>query len=71
MDDCPYATFGADGWLRCDGLHHPGFPTLLWDVLHRSATRGLPCTVAARTMSSGMDAVRSTWMFWLTLPTRA
>jgi hypothetical protein len=35
MDDYPYATLGADGWFRCDGLHHPGFPTLLQDVLHR------------------------------------
>jgi hypothetical protein len=34
MDDYPYATLGADGWLRRDGLHHPGFPTLLRDVLH-------------------------------------
>jgi hypothetical protein len=23
-----------DGWLHCDGLHRPGFTTLLWDVLH-------------------------------------
>jgi hypothetical protein len=35
MDDDPYATFEADGWLRCDGLHRPGFPTLLRDVMHR------------------------------------
>jgi hypothetical protein len=35
MDDNPYTTHGADGWLRCDGLHHPGIPTLLQDVLHR------------------------------------
>jgi hypothetical protein len=34
MDDYPYATLGADGWFRCDGLHRPGFPTLLRDVLH-------------------------------------
>jgi hypothetical protein len=34
MDDYPYATLGADGWFRCDGLHCPGFPTLLRDVLH-------------------------------------
>jgi hypothetical protein len=34
MDDYPYATLGTDGWLRCDRLHHPGFPTLLQDVLH-------------------------------------
>jgi hypothetical protein len=34
MDDYPYTTLGADRWLRCDGLHHPDFPTLLWDVLH-------------------------------------
>jgi hypothetical protein len=35
MDDYHYATLGADGWLRCNGLHRPGFPTLLQDVLHR------------------------------------
>jgi hypothetical protein len=35
MDDYPYATLGADGWLRCNGMHHPIFPTLLRDVLHR------------------------------------
>jgi hypothetical protein len=35
MDDYPYATLGAHGWFRCDGLHSPGFPTLLQDVLHR------------------------------------
>ena len=34
MDDDPYATLGADRWFRCDGLHRPGFPTLLRDVLH-------------------------------------
>jgi hypothetical protein len=33
MDDYPYVTIGADGWFRCDGLHRPGFPTLLRDVL--------------------------------------
>jgi hypothetical protein len=41
MDDYPYATLGADGWFRCDGLHHPGFPTLLRDVLHRFGYTGL------------------------------
>jgi hypothetical protein len=34
MDDYPYATLKADGWFHCDGLHCPGFPTLLQDVLH-------------------------------------
>jgi hypothetical protein len=34
MDDYPYATLGADRWLRFHGLHHPSFPTLLRDVLH-------------------------------------
>jgi hypothetical protein len=34
MDDYPYATLGADGWYRCNGMHHPGFSTLLRDVLH-------------------------------------
>jgi hypothetical protein len=32
MDDYPYVTLGADGWLRCDGLH----------VLHRFAHTGTP-----------------------------
>jgi hypothetical protein len=35
MDDYPYTTLGADGWFLCYGLHCPGFPTLLQDVLHR------------------------------------
>jgi hypothetical protein len=42
MDDYPYATLEADGWFCCDGLHHPGFPTLLRDVLHRFGYMGLP-----------------------------
>jgi hypothetical protein len=42
MDDYPYATLGVDGWLHCDGLHRPGVPTLLWDVLHRFGYTGLP-----------------------------
>jgi hypothetical protein len=42
MDDYPYATLGADGWFHCDGLHRPGFPTLLQDVLHRFGYTGFP-----------------------------
>jgi hypothetical protein len=42
MDEFPYATLEADGWLCCDGLHHPGFPTLLRDVLHRFGHTGTP-----------------------------
>jgi hypothetical protein len=42
MDDYPYATLGADGWFCYDGLHRPGFPTLLWDVLHHFGYTGLP-----------------------------
>jgi hypothetical protein len=42
MDDYPYATLGANGWFRCDGLHRPGFPTLLRDVLHRFSYMGFP-----------------------------
>jgi hypothetical protein len=42
MDDYPYATLGADEWFRCDGLHRPGFPTLLRDVLHRFGYTGFP-----------------------------
>jgi hypothetical protein len=40
MDDYPYATLEANGWFRCDGLHRPGFPTLLRDVLHRFGYTG-------------------------------
>jgi hypothetical protein len=42
MDDYPYTTLVADGWFRCDGLHHPRFPTLLRDMLHRFDCTGLP-----------------------------
>jgi hypothetical protein len=42
MDDYPYTTLGADGWFCCDGLHRPGFPTLLRDVLHRFGYTGFP-----------------------------
>jgi hypothetical protein len=42
MDDYPYATLGADVWFHCDGLHRPGFPTLLLDMLHLFAYTGLP-----------------------------
>jgi hypothetical protein len=42
MHDYPYATLGADGWFRCDGLHRPGFFTLLRDVLHRFGYTGFP-----------------------------
>jgi hypothetical protein len=42
MDDYPYTTLGADRWFCCDGLHRPGFPTLLRDVLHRFGYTGIP-----------------------------
>jgi hypothetical protein len=42
MNDYPYATLGADGWLRCDELHRPGFPTLFQNVLHRFGHTGTP-----------------------------
>jgi hypothetical protein len=42
MDDYTYATLGADGWFRCDRLHHPSFPTLCWDMLHRFGYTGTP-----------------------------
>jgi hypothetical protein len=35
MDDYPYVILRADGRLCCDRLHHPSFPTLIRDVLHR------------------------------------
>jgi hypothetical protein len=40
MDDYPYATLRTDRWLQCDGLHRPGFPTLLRDMLHRFGYMG-------------------------------
>jgi hypothetical protein len=42
LDDYPYATLGANRWFCCDGLHRPGFPTLLRDVLDRFGYMGLP-----------------------------
>jgi hypothetical protein len=42
MDDYPYATLGADGCLRCDGLHRLGFLTLFPDVLHHFGHTGTP-----------------------------
>jgi hypothetical protein len=42
MDDYPYATLGADGCFRCDGLPRPRFPTLFRDVLRRFGYTGLP-----------------------------
>jgi hypothetical protein len=42
MDDYLYATLESNGWFRCDGLHHPGVPTLLQDVLRRFDYTGLP-----------------------------
>jgi hypothetical protein len=42
MDDYPYITLGADGWLRSDNLHPPGFPTLFQDVLHHFGFTGTP-----------------------------
>jgi hypothetical protein len=53
MDDYSYATFEADGWFRYDGLHRPGFPTVLRDVLRRFSYTGFPHTMATRTVSSG------------------
>jgi hypothetical protein len=71
MDDYPYDTLGADDWLRCDGLHHPGFLTLLRDVLRHFGHTGTPVYHGARTVSSDVDAVRSMWTSRLTPPTRA
>jgi hypothetical protein len=42
MNDYPYATLGANGWLHCHGLHRPSFPILLRDVLHRFGYMGIP-----------------------------
>jgi hypothetical protein len=42
MNDYPYTTIGSNRWFRCDGLHLPGFPTLLWNVLHHFGYTGLP-----------------------------
>jgi hypothetical protein len=32
----------CDGWLCCDWLHHPAFPTPFQDVLHRFGHTGTP-----------------------------
>jgi hypothetical protein len=75
MDDYPYATLGADGWFCCDGLHRPGFPTLLRDVLHRfgytdfPAYRGYPyrqfglgcCKVHVDTPAHPTDPTMTAW----------
>jgi hypothetical protein len=42
MDYYPYITLRANGWLHCDGLHCPSFPTLLRDVLYRIGYTGTP-----------------------------
>jgi hypothetical protein len=42
MDDYPYVTLRADGWLHCDGLHRPGFLAMLWDVLRHFGHTGTP-----------------------------
>jgi hypothetical protein len=42
MDNYLYATIGANGWYRYDGLHRPGFTTLLRDVLHHFSYMGTP-----------------------------
>jgi hypothetical protein len=42
MDDYPYDILVADGWLRCNGLHHLSFPTLLPQVLHHFGFTGTP-----------------------------
>jgi hypothetical protein len=75
MDDYPYATLGADGWFCCDGLHRPGFPTLLRDVLHRfgytdfPVYRGYPyrqfglgcCKVHVDTPAQPTDPTMTAW----------
>ena len=35
MDDYPYGVVGADNCLYTDGLHHTGFPRLLWRTLQQ------------------------------------
>jgi hypothetical protein len=42
MNDYPYATLGANGWLRCDSLPRPIFSTLFQDVLHYFGHTGTP-----------------------------
>jgi hypothetical protein len=42
MVDYLYVTLGTDRWFCCDGLHRPGFSTLLRDVLHLFGYTGLP-----------------------------
>jgi hypothetical protein len=66
MDDYPYATLGADGWFHCDGLHHPGFLTLLQDVLHCFGYIGIPAYHGHRYCQFRLGTARSMWTFWLT-----
>jgi hypothetical protein len=75
MDDYPYATLGADGWFHCDGLHRPGFPTLLRDVLHSFGYTGFPayrgrpyhqfglgrCKVHVDVLAHPTDPTMATW----------
>jgi hypothetical protein len=75
MDDYPYATLGANGWFCCDGLHRPGFPTPLWDVLHRFGYTGFPayrgrpyrqlglghCTVHVDILAHPTDPTMTAW----------
>jgi hypothetical protein len=75
MGNYPYATLGADRWFRCNGLHRPGFPTLLRDVLHRFGYTGLPtyharpyhqfrlgrCKVHVNILAHPTDPIMTAW----------
>jgi hypothetical protein len=65
MDDYPYATHGANGWFHCDGLHHPGFPTLLRDVVHYFGYIWIPAYHGHPYCQFGLGAARSMWTFRL------
>jgi hypothetical protein len=75
MGNYPYATLRADRWFRCNGLHRPGFPTLLRDVLHRFGYTGLPtyhalpyhqfrlgrCKVHVNILAHPTDPIMTAW----------
>jgi hypothetical protein len=65
MDDYPHAIIGAGGWFCCDGLYRPGFPTLLWDMLHYFGYTGTPAYRGRPYYQFGLGAARSMWIFWL------
>jgi hypothetical protein len=70
MDDYPYNTLRAGGWFRCDGLNRLGFPTFLWDVLHRFGHTGTLVYHGHPYHQLGWGTARSMWTSRLTPLTR-